>query len=357
MKSTEFDRSYERTMFWLIVGAILALGIMLFLPFANAIMWAIVFAVLMAPFYKRLRERRSENVSAALSVAATLLLIVLPVCIIGFVVYLKVVVAVQEANIGRPSSVVSGKRPAIVDELDSVAGSPLKAIGIQFSVAKWYDENKDEVGKTVSGPLARFAVNAASTLLNFVVALMTLFFLLRDGHKLREPAMDLIPLDRQHTERIVGKMAETIRAVFVGVVLVSIIQGAVAGLCYLALGVPSPLLWGIATIIACMIPLLGAPMVYLPVAIYLIMNGHWIEGIIMLGLGFGIISNIDNFVRPFVIGSKTDLHYMAVFFSLLGGVLAFGPVGIMAGPVIMTALLALVDIARARQVTIAEEKA
>jgi predicted PurR-regulated permease PerM len=105
-----------------------------------------------------------------------------------------------------------------------------------------------------------------------------------------------------------------------------------------------------------MIPLLGAPMVYVPVSLFLLANGHWVQAVILLAFGFGIVSNIDNFLRPLFIGSKTNLPYMAIFFSLLGGVFAFGPVGIMAGPVIMTLMLSLIEIVRRnRQETASEE--
>jgi predicted PurR-regulated permease PerM len=184
--------------------------------------------------------------------------------------------------------------------------------------------------------------------LNFAVALVTMFFMLRDGHKAREPVVELIPLKPAETGRILDRVAATVRAVFVGVVLVSILQGVLCGIAYAALGVPSPILWGILTIVICMVPLLGAPAGYVPVALYLIMDGRWVNGVILLAIGFGIISNVDNFVRPAVIGNKTELPYIAIFFGLLGGVFAFGAVGIVAGPVIIALTLSLIQIWRAR---------
>jgi predicted PurR-regulated permease PerM len=194
-------------------------------------------------------------------------------------------------------------------------------------------------------------------MLNFAVALITMFFMLKNGHRLRDPVVELVPLKKAETERILDRIRETVRAVFVGVVLVSLLQGVLCGIAYACLGVPSPILWGIVTILICMIPLLGAPAGYVPVSLYLFFDGRWVQGVILLGIGFGIISNVDNFVRPIVIGNRTELPYIAIFFGLLGGVFAFGAVGIVAGPVIISVSLSLIQIWRERVAAGAPEPA
>jgi predicted PurR-regulated permease PerM len=158
----------------------------------------------------------------------------------------------------------------------------------------------------------------------------------------------LVPLPRDRAEEILVKMSQTIHAVFVGVVMVAVVQGTIAGLAYWALGVPSPLVWFVATTVLCAIPLLGAPLIYIPLSLLLMARGDVWQGVVLLAIGFGLVSQIDNILKPWVIGARTNLHPMAIFFSLLGGVFALGPVGIMAGPVLLTLLLALQDIVRER---------
>jgi predicted PurR-regulated permease PerM len=170
--------------------------------------------------------------------------------------------------------------------------------------------------------------------------------MLRDGERLREPALELIPLERAKAEDVLSKMSQTIHAVFIGVVLVALIQGTISGVAYVVCGVPSPLVWFVATTVLCAIPLLGAPLIYVPMALLLLSQGKTPQAIGLLVVGFGVVSQVDNLLRPFVIGARVNLHPMAIFFSLLGGVLALGPVGIMAGPVLLTILLALQDIIR-----------
>jgi predicted PurR-regulated permease PerM len=344
-QSTEPSDSYNKRGFWLMAAVILALTAYLFLPFLSAIMWAAVFSVLMYPVYARLVKRRSPTMSAAISVMATLGVVVLPLCVFGFILFVQVSSTLREMNLSAPT----GHRVSSSDLLqkaDELVAPVLSKLGSDFKIQPWFEENRKQIGQSISGPLARLAGSAGTTALNFVIALMTMFFMLRDGHRLRDPVLELVPLPREETEGLMERIVNTIRAVFVGVVLVSLIQGTLCGLAYALLGVPSPILWGIVTIISCMIPLLGAPIIYVPVSLFLFANGHWVQAVILLGIGFGIVSNIDNFLRPLFIGSKTNLPYMAIFFSLLGGVFAFGPVGIMAGPVIMTLMLSIIEIVR-----------
>lgn len=338
---------YRRTGFIFLALAIFALAAYLFYPFLSAILWAAIFSVLMFPFYRKMRKRFSESVSAALATFATLGVIVLPICILGLVVYAQLASAVREVDLAS-SSDTKVTSAQILTKLDDTIYPALKNVGIEFHLRPWFEENRQQIVQSVSGPLTKFAVTAGHTMLNFAVALVTMFFMLKGGHKLREPVLELIPLKREETGKILERIGATIRAVFVGVVLVSLIQGFMCGIAYVCLGVPSPILWGILTMVICMIPLLGAPAGYVPVALYLFVDGRWVQGVILLVIGFGVISNVDNFVRPLVIGNRTELPYIAIFFGLLGGVFAFGAVGIVAGPVIIAVSMSLIQIWRER---------
>lgn len=188
----------------------------------------------------------------------------------------------------------------------------------------------------------------AYTVLTIVIALLTMFFMLRDGEKLRGPALELIPLPKEKSLAILARVVDTIRAVFVGTVLVAIIQGAVIGVTYYIAGVAGAPLLGIISMMLCVIPLLGAPVIYVPVGLLLLLQGKVWQGAAVLAVGFLIVSQIDNVLKPFLIGNKVNLHPMAVFFSIFGGVLLIGPIGLMAGPMILTICLALIEIVHER---------
>ena len=187
------------------------------------------------------------------------------------------------------------------------------------------------------------------TVVTLVIALLTMFFMLRDGHRLLQPVSELMPLPKERCIAIIQRMGATIRSVFISVVGVAIIQGLICGLLYWILGVPSPAAWMALTVVAAMIPLLGAPIVYVPAALYLFLSDHPGQALILVLIGFLGVSQIDNLLRPVFISMGSKLHTMAIFFSLLGGVLTLGPIGLMAGPMLLTLLLGMFDVLRERR--------
>ena len=279
-------------------------------------------------------------------VLLTLMLIVVPIGLIGTYVGLEVNDFLTDIKQNKTNG--SGKltMATVLNEVDARLEPISKQMGVELSLKDWVEENKEELTSKYSQPVAKFLIQLGRGAFTMVIALLTMFFLLRDGHKLRDPALELIPLPREKSEALLGQMAATIRAVFNSVVLVALIQGLIASIAYWLLGVPGAVLWGLVTMFFCIVPLVGAPAVYVPWALILASQGHYIEAVVLLGVGFGIISMVDNFLRPVFIGMHVELHPMAIFFSLLGGVLLMGPVGIMGGPLMLTILLALQKIVR-----------
>jgi len=279
------------------------------------------------------------------TVLATVVLIMVPLGAIGTMLYLQVAGQVQALRAAVPTE--NGAMPGLQQVLanaDSALQPLMERLGAGFQLSSWFDQNQEEIVRRVTGPVGRAAFVTGYTVFTLVIAMLTMFFMLRDGHRLREPALDMIPLPRPTSLRILTRMRDTIFGVFMGVVLVAMIQGTLAGLAYWAVGAPSPLMWAVATMVLCAIPLLGAPIIYIPMSIMLAAQGRWVEAAALLGVGFLIISQIDNLLRPFFIGARTNLHPMAVFFGLLGGVFALGPIGIMAGPVLLTTLIGLSEV-------------
>lgn len=291
----------------------------------------------------------SENLASGLTVLGTLAVIVVPLIVIGLVVTVQLGGIIGEIQASAPAGQNGLGTSELLERLDAFADPIIQGVGAKFKVSDWLRENGKDLGQRLSGPLGRLFFSIGYGIFTLVVALLTMFFMLRDGPRLKEPALQLIPLPPDKAEALMGKMADTIRAVFQGVVLVALIQGTLAGIAYAVAGAPSPMILALATTVLCVIPLLGAPVIYVPVGIALIAQGKPLAGALLLAFGFGVVSQIDNILRPFVISAKVPLHPMAIFFSLLGGVLALGPVGIMAGPVLLTVLMAIQEIVRERR--------
>jgi len=343
-----FAANYRKWAFATLVIIALGLGAYLIAPFVPSLLWASVMAVLVYPVFRQARKRYSENGSALFTTLFTILVIGLPLMIIGTVLVMQLSGYANDFA-ERAQMDSSGTSDAIFVQIDSIIHPIATKLGADdFAARIWLANNREAVTKGLGTFATTAARSTGQTLFALVISFLTLFFLVRDGHKLREPALELLPIPRDKAIEILARMQSTIHAVFMSVVLVAVIQGLMAGVLYYFTGVPAPLLWMVATMVLCTIPLLGGPVIYIPMALLLASQGHYVQAGILAGVGLLIISNVDNILRPYIIGSQVNLHPMAIFFSLLGGVLALGPVGIVAGPVILTVLLALQEIIRER---------
>jgi predicted PurR-regulated permease PerM len=349
MPTEHFFGRYTVIAFWVLASAALIAAGLMVAPFFPAIMWAAVFSVLTWKTFQRVRARLNDNLAAAIVVIGTLVVIVVPILLVGLLLFVQVNEFLSAIRASQPTDATGTATDHLLRQLDTALRSLLSPLGIRVNFLQWFDQNKQEIVKTLTAQLGKATYTIGYTVFTFVIALLTMFFMLRDGSRLLEPTLHLLPLPREKSRQVLAKMGATIQAVFVGVVLVALVQGSVAGITYWAVGVPHPLIWFVATTILAAIPLLGAPVIYIPLAIMLIGQGKVVQGVVLLAVGFGIVSQIDNVLRPFVIGARTALHPMAVFFSLLGGILMFGPVGVMAGPVLLTLVLGIAEIVRERR--------
>jgi predicted PurR-regulated permease PerM len=151
----------------------------------------------------------------------------------------------------------------------------------------------------------------------------------------------LLPLSEDHAKRLLGVLKDSITANIQGVFAVGAAQGLATGLALAALGVSSATLLGIFAAFCSLLPLVGTALVWGPVAIQLIATGHIIKGLILLGLGAGVVSQLDNVVRPLVVGKKVQANSLVLIIAMLGGVQAFGFLGLFVGPIAVALIVAV----------------
>lgn len=193
------------------------------------------------------------------------------------------------------------------------------------------------------------AINKTSTgLLEFViytfVMFFTMFYFFRDGETLVKRIKFLVPIRADYEEMISSRFLLISRASVMGTAIIGLTQGTIGGLALLIFGVKLWLLWGFIMIILSLIPLMGAWMVLLPAGIIQIILGHTGQGIGIILTSLLFVSTIDNFIRPRLVGQGAKLHDLVIFFSSLGGIVAFGPLGFIVGPVIAALFVAVLDI-------------
>lgn len=350
-----FADRYRGVAFLALFLGTLLLAVLIVLPFLPALLWAVVLSILMGPMYRGLvsffRRRRflakgAKTWAGLITTVVTFLIICVPFVLIGIGMYAQVSALVND--IGARHAAGGNLLADLLKPVDAQIKPIVEKFGSgTLSLADYARDNGPKIVDTLRQPVSHAAGKIAFTGLSLIIALITMFFMLRDAERLLEPAYELLPLPRERTAEILKRIGETVYAVFIGTVLVAIIQGTLMGLAFMFAGVPNAFLFGIVAVFLCMIPLIGAPLLYIPAALMLLAQGNMVGAIIVACVGFGV-NKLDYFVRPKLIAGKANLHPIGVFFGILGGVLLFGPVGLVAGPMVLAVLLALQDVVRER---------
>lgn len=332
---------------WLGLLAITLIAIylcwLIILPFVNVILWALVLAIIAFPFHRRLRRRGIGPTPAALlSTLGVVVVVLIPILL----VLLAMVAQIPDVDQIRDWTV---KARGLIDEQNRF----YKVIDPHIDL-DWLKDPEVVKGRAqqLVGPIteraASFATSAAgmiaSTGIQIGFGLFTLFYFLRDSQSIGNSVADLLPLEPEQSAKVWARCQEIINASVKGVILIAALQGFLGMIAFWALGVPSAVLWGVIMFVLSMIPALGAFLVWLPAAIYLFATGAWIQGILLVAWGAIVIGSVDNFLRPRLVGQKTGMHDLVIFFSVLGGLQVFGILGLFVGPVVVGISLAIVEV-------------
>ncbi len=322
-------------------GATVLLGMLLW-PFLLAILFAAVAAALAHGGYQRiLGWVRYRSLAALLTMILLTVLVVIPAIALG-------VTLIDGIRAGAE---------AVAQQIDDprATGAALLARIERFTAP--FGVEGEDIGRDISEQVSRLPALLAGRsvallsgfggwLLQAGAALFTLFFLLRDGESAVERLKWLIPIDPAQTARLLHRAREVIVATAYGTLGVAAAQGVLGGLAFWVLGLPSPLLWGTVMGTLSLLPLVGAAIIWAPTGIALLATGDPVRGLILLGFGAAVISSVDNFLRAFLVGGRTALHPLAVFFSVLGGIAMFGALGIFLGPVLFVVATSLIEMGR-----------
>ncbi len=344
-------RSTDRYRVYIPLGAFLALiallAYLVFHYFLPVFTVAGSVALLLAPFQRRTRALLGgrRNLSAALLVLLATLVILMPIVISVLLLSQQAVQFFEWLKPQlQPEALRELWRETLPQQLPFLQGY-LRFDEAEASQAASAILERLTVGanRLLQGGLA----GATLALFELLIFLMMLFFLLRDGDKLQAELRAISPLSSKQETLIFDNLAHTVRGVLQALVLVPILQGAVAGIGFLIFGVPSPILWSVTVVLAAFVPILGSPLGWVPAVAWLFFNGaptwQWL-GLLLYGIV--LISGIDNVVKPLVLQGVARIHPLLAFLSLLGGLFAFGPLGFMIGPVVLSLALSAIPIYR-----------
>lgn len=325
--------------------------LLMFKPFLFPVLWAALLAHTTFPLHERLSAWFGGRSTLS---AATLTLVVLAVAVVPLST--MAVLLAQEAGDGEQAVrgwIESGAIHRLPDQLAAlpVVGGLFRSVtaGTLFT-PDTIEQGLIAVAKFLSGffldQVGGLLKNVFLLVSNFFLMLFALFFLYKDGPAWLTALHDLIPMDLSHKQKILARVDQTIRAVVKGMFLTAIVQGILAGLAYMALGIPFPVVLTALTMILAPLPFGGTALIWGPVAFYFFWTGAFWKGAIMLGWGVGVVSMIDQFLRPWLIGQEVQMPVLLLVFSVLGGLALYGLIGLFIGPLLVSLLMTALQIYR-----------
>jgi predicted PurR-regulated permease PerM len=323
-------------------GAVLLVGYLSFLifaPFLVPLGWGAVLAVCAYPVHTRLTPRVGRSQAALFSTLMVLVLIVVPVWLLVQVLISEVgqaVTTLQGATTSAPEPPewlvrswhwVQAHVPLLAPErLSQSIAAAAQRIGSALAEGS---------GKVIGG--------VALIIIDLFIALFALFFFLRDAPGIVRMIRVFLPFDDSQRDRILQQIGDLIYASVIAGLAVAAVQGFLGGLAFWLLGIKAPVVWGTVMAFFALLPVLGAWVVWLPVALYLALTGAITKALILTAIGAGLVGMADNVLRPVLLSGRSSMNGLVTFVALLGGVAAFGFIGLVFGPVVVAVGTALLD--------------
>lgn len=340
---------HQKTFLVLLLAVTLAFAGVL-LPFFNAVFWAAVLAIVFAPLQRRLQNRfpARPNLAALLTLSLCLLMVVIPLTLVGVLLLQEAGAAYTAIADGRVDfAALLRQGIALLPEglarlLERQGLTDLAALGrrlgsVALQGSRFLVDHAVAVGQ-----------NTFKFLTSLILMLYLLFFLLRDGTALATRLRQALPLSPAHKARLLGKFTAVTRATIKGNFVVAAVQGALGGVIFTVLGIEGAVLWGAVMAFLSLLPAIGAALVWGPVALYFLLAGDLVRGLVLVAFGLLVIGLIDNLLRPLLVGRDTRMPDYVVLITTLGGLALFGMSGFILGPVIAALFIASWDIFTAR---------
>ena len=343
--STSEEVFYARTF---VLITLLVVGYMLYrilLPFFVPLAWALFIAFLLHPLHARLVRKLSgrTSTSAALLTLATLLMLIGPLTALGAAFAAQVTDLLQYAQ-----QIAAEHKTSDIADLATVPVLGAMLTWLQETAGVSLDQIQGyamEGARTVLQFLASLGreifLGALGTAVGFILMMFILFFAIRDGHDMVATARALIPASPQDKARLFNHLAAVTRAMVYGTGVTAVTQGVLIAIGFSIVGLPSPIVFGVLAALFALVPMAGTPVIWAPAVIVLAMQQRWGAAIFLLIWGVAV-SIVDNFLRPVLVSGRAQVGTLTVFIGVLGGVSAFGAIGLLLGPLVLALVIALI---------------
>jgi len=318
-------------------------------PFLTSILWAILLTMIFYPAFQKLQRllKKKEVLSALIMTLLVILVIVLP----SSLLMVSLANEVVDAYHGLEEMIKSGRLQSYLEQIREIPFFQWtwekldQYLNVsQMDPPKFLLENLQQISTFLLNQTSKIFKGLSTFAIGIFFTLLSLYYLFKDGDRLFERLKEITPIPPRERDFLILRFKEMIYATIYGGLVVALVQGVLGGVIFWILGVSSPILWGTAMAFLSFIPIGGTALIWVPAALLLMAQGALLKGILLLFLGIFGISMVDNFLRPMFISARTNIHPLLLFFSVLGGIQAFGMIGLVAGPLIATLCLTLIEI-------------
>jgi predicted PurR-regulated permease PerM len=325
----------------------------LFAPFFSVLLWSVLLYIIIGPLHKRLirnidfstiKGKILRNFWAVVFTLGTLIIVLIPISLLVSIFFRQI------AELGRYARDLLNEKPEYMRELfekiselirDVSAGQvSISADTIELQIKTFISnglQNMVSLGGNVVRNIGRFSIN-------ILIMTFSMYFFYVDGPYLSRLALRSIPIKGEYISALTAKFMDITRNLFFGYIIVALLQSVVAYIIFTIFSVKGSLVLSVVTFLLVFFPLIGATLVYVPVAVLKIADGNIAGGIVFLIVSAVFISGIDNILRPFFLRDRIQLHPLIIFFAILGGLFVFGFNGLILGPVLVILFLTVLDL-------------
>jgi predicted PurR-regulated permease PerM len=317
-------------------------------PFFAPIAWALFIAFLIHPLHAWLAAKLGgrDSVSAALLTVLTVVVLLGPLGALG------AAFAAQVAELLRYAQDFAVEhKPSQASDLE---GLPLvgpaivwlrESLGVSLAqLQAWAMEGARTVLKSLASLGRQAVLGALGTVVGFALMIFILYFAIRDGRAAFHDLRTLVPMRPEDRARLFAHLAAVTRAMVYGTGVTALAQGALIAIGFALAGLPSPIVFGVLAALLALVPLAGTPVVWVPAVLVLALQQRWYAAVFLLVWG-GLVATLDNFLRPMLVSGRAEVGTLTVFIGVLGGVAAFGPIGVILGPLVLALVIALIRFA------------
>jgi predicted PurR-regulated permease PerM len=340
LQSEKFSRYFLLTF----VIVVLVLFFSMIRMFLIPIVLATVVTTLLYPLYLSLLAgvRNRRNLAAFLCCFLLLIVLLIPLFLVGRIVTVEAVNFYQSAEIKVREWVAEGGGGLLLrlQQYPWFHRLGLNELNWQQTFADFFAT----AGTLIATIISKTSGGALYFLANVFITLFISFYFFRDGEKLITKIRKMVPLSERYVDALIFRFVAVSRATIKGTAVIGLIQSTLGALTLWIFGVGSPLLWFVVMLIISFIPIVGAWLVMHPAAIVQILLGNYWQGIGIFLVTVIVISSVDNVIRPRLVGQFSGLHDLIIFFSALGGIKMFGPLGVLVGPVVAAFFVTLLEI-------------